>query len=334
MGHVIRSLELARELRSQQGAQCLFWCNSDPKARERVHAAEFECVGGDAEADEAQPLAGLLAEREVDCVVLDQPGELQELTHQIRARVPRTFLTTLDYFNFDNPDPSLIINLLNHNPHKSRPERSTIRYFEGPEFGILRSGFEPFLKLRKSAPDRAREIVVTFGGSDPNRNMIRVIQALEGRRLEGARFHFVIGPNFTHAQEVAQAASRLSVHAQVHRQPSDYERLVFESDMAISGSGTTIVEMAALGTPLLALPQSPEELRFAQLFERRGSAVCLGLGAEVAPQAIWEEIERLSFDVGAREQMSLAGRSIVDGLGRMRVAALIHQGWSEMRGSS
>jgi spore coat polysaccharide biosynthesis predicted glycosyltransferase SpsG len=220
----------------------------------------------------------------------------------------------------EHADFDLIINLINHHPTLKAPLSPAVDYHEGPEFAIIRREFAAYRNQPRHPSGATPRILVTFGGSDPMRHTLRVLEALAG---DADKLHLtvVVGPNFPHRRDVHHLASTMG--AIVHENVSDMPALMLDADLAISGGGTTMLELATLGIPALIIPQNEPEMRFSASIAARGAVRTLPL--DVSPQEIRRAVLALLDDPAARELLSATGRQTVDGEGQARIAKQILQ---------
>jgi spore coat polysaccharide biosynthesis predicted glycosyltransferase SpsG len=165
------------------------------------------------------------------------------------------------------------------------------------------------------------DIALAFGGSDPGRLVLKALAAARRVRMP-ACWHVIIGPQMPHADQVRVRAERdgMRVHEAV-----EIAEVLAGADLMLTGSGTSFLEGLAVGTPVIMVGQRDREVSFARWFQRRGAALCLGLGADVDEQVLAEAVETLARDGARRARMSSAGRRLVDGRGRYRVAGLLEE---------
>jgi spore coat polysaccharide biosynthesis predicted glycosyltransferase SpsG len=314
MGQVIRSVELARTLPGAGFEIVGFVCNDDACTREIVAATGLPVWNDTAEFGTA------LRETNPDVLLLDHPGPHHPVCLEARAIRPDLTLVALDCFEMEHADFDLIINLINHHPTLRGPLSPEVEYHEGPAFAIIRREFA----ARRDEPRRPAgatpRILATFGGSDPMRHTLRVLEALSGAS-EMLHLTVVVGPNFPHRAEVYQLAAVTG--ATVHENVRDIATLMLDADLAISGGGTTMLELATLGIPALIIPQNEPETRFSASIAARGAVRTLPL--DIAPTDLRREVLALLDDPTARELLSKTGRQIVDGEGQARIADLILQ---------
>lgn len=314
MGQVIRSVELARTLPSAGFEIAGFVCNDDACSRAIVTATGHRVWNDTTE------FAAALRESQADVLLLDHPGPHHPVCVEARAIRPDLTLVALDCFEMEHADFDLIINLINHHPTLKTPLSRAVDYHEGPAFAIIRREFAAYRNQPRRPSGARSKILVTFGGSDPMRHTLRVLEALSGDS-EKLQLTVVVGPNFPHRAEVHRLAT--ATGATVHENVSDMPALMLDADLAISGGGTTMLELATLGIPALIIPQNEPETRFSASIAARGAVRTLPL--DITPTDLRREVLTLLDDPAARELLSVTGRQTVDGEGQAQIASLILQ---------
>ena len=311
MGQVIRSVELASAWQAAGIEAAGFVCNDDACSRAIV-AARGHRIWSD-----ARDFPNALIEAQADVLLFDQPGPHHPRCVEAHAIRPDLLLAALDCFEMEHADFDLIINLINHHPTLSAPLAPRVEYHEGPEFAIIRREFMALGEVPRRPAGPARKILVTFGGSDPQRHSVRVLEALRG--LDRTEITVIVGPNFPHRAEVFRLAQMSG--AVCRENVEDMPDLMHDADLALSGGGTTMLELAFLGTPALIIPQNEAEARFSASIAARDAVRTLR--ADLGPAELRRDVLDLLGDAATRERMSAAARQTVDGRGESRIAGLI-----------
>jgi spore coat polysaccharide biosynthesis predicted glycosyltransferase SpsG len=99
---------------------------------------------------------------------------------------------------------------------------------------------------------------------------------------------------------------------------------MLKSDVALTGGGQTIYELAATATPAAAIEIAPNQRRNAEEFSKRNALSLVGRADErdVIEKAV-DAIATLAADRETRVAMGTTGRRLVDGRGAERVAQRI-----------
>ena len=159
----------------------------------------------------------------------------------------------------------------------------------GPAYALLRDEFSPWIGWKRAIPDRARKILITIGGSDPDNASEQILQSLA------------------------------LLKSSPEDSPGDSE--------AIAGAGVTSYELCYMGLPSMLLIVAENQRRTAERLSELGMAVNAGTSREFRAGWFAGELRALMESSERRAAMSGCARELVDGLGSERVrAALIDRG--------
>jgi spore coat polysaccharide biosynthesis predicted glycosyltransferase SpsG len=195
-------------------------------------------------------------------------------------------------------------------------------YHAGPAFAILREAFQ---KRSTDIAERGRRIVLTFGGSDPQKLTLKALSALAplAGTVGDLEVTVVLGPAFSHRAELEELLARLSHKPRILSRVEHMADILVDADLVLCSGGMTVFELAALGRPGLVLCQNAKEEARMQKFARGGSILHLGLGTEIGEEVIRETTAKLLGDHGRRRKMSEAGATLVEPGGAANVADVI-----------
>ncbi len=315
IGHVKRCTQLALEL-IKQHQKVVLCLHNDPKSIEIIQkaAVPFAVIPeGEAMRDE------LKKHKPVQLIVLDLLNISKHDTRQLKEQAPEVPVLALDYFDMEDSNVNTIINLHNHNKQFKRPTDTAVKYLEGPAYGILRNEFQLLLK-DNTTKKTLKNILVTFGGSDPRLHTLAIIPVLQDiSKTIRLGVTVVIGPNFIHEGKIIELLKRgPSEYIRVH-DPANMSQLMHTADLCICGSGTTILELSALGTPALIVPQSKEELGFSQFFETAGFATIVGTPEGIDEVKLKTALFNYYDHPSLLEAASIKGPKLCDGKGKERI---------------
>lgn len=189
----------------------------------------------------------------------------------------------------------------------------------GAAYALLRREFLDWRGWQRDIPESTGKILVTMGGSDSKDATAMVIDALAHLTNPGTEVKIVVGPSNMRGEEYRQKISSLPCTAEVLTSPDNMPELMAWADLAISAGGTTCMEMCFMGLPNLVTVLSENQRPVAEELDRRGCSVNLGRIEALTPDTLLVSLMRVIQDREARERMSEAGRSLVDGLGVKRV---------------
>ena len=210
------------------------------------------------------------------------------------------------------------------NPDSLYPDT---KYFTGTEYMILDPIYRILSLQNKVIGKQIRSVFVNLGGGNSGKFYWKVLKGLKlwSRELE------VIGvPGFVSwGQEVLAKSDWSPLH--FRWEGCDFERLLFQADLAITAGGISAYEVLCTGTPLLALSYDHLQRITVKRLSRLGACIDLGLGEEMIPDTLAQTLNILESDISRRRTASLNGRRIVDGEGASRVARIIRQSVSDRK---
>jgi len=205
----------------------------------------------------------------------------------------------------------------------ARPVQSA-RRIAGPRHVVLsRTHLET-----SSPPLGARnELLLSLGGSDPHRATLRVAPWIAGLlqdsaiRHDLATRHVVLGPGFADPDGRDAEALR-DAGWQVHRalsQAAMAQRMA-AARLAIMGFGTSLGELAWLGTPHLSITHHVRDDRHARRLEALGIGMHLGFAPELAADSVRPKLQRALVDRDwQRASAERAAALLEGGLGTRRI---------------
>jgi UDP-2,4-diacetamido-2,4,6-trideoxy-beta-L-altropyranose hydrolase len=221
--------------------------------------------------------------------------------------------------------------VVNQNIHATRSlypslERDT-HLLLGTAYALLRLSFLRYRTCMRCTPPVARNLLITFGGSDPANMAPRILASLEELAGIDIKIDVVAGPDGQNWDQVQHAIGALRLRASLQSNVTDMSGVMGWADMAVSAGGSTSLELAFMGVPTVSIAVTQRQLQIVQGLEREGFARSFWYDD-------WERcngpacLRRLIQSPGTRKQMSRSGRRLVDGLGATRVLTamgLLHQ---------
>lgn len=276
-GHLVRSLALAEAL-TERGARPLFVLDDAPEAR-ALAARGFEAQALGERADWARERATAAW---LDGFV-DWSEDLRRLaragvtTFVVENRTPcREFASFVVHPNLDE--------------RRDAWERvHAARVLAGPRW-------IPLVRSVRAQPAVARdlELLVTFGGSDPLHSTERVLAALPA----GMRVAVSVGDHMAERRaSIARAAAHLAVELLPTGAP--LAPTMARARAAVTALGTTLYELAYLGTPAMILANFVAD---GPVLARYGTLPCfraLGLAQEFDGRALAERLARVGSTLPA-----------------------------------
>jgi spore coat polysaccharide biosynthesis predicted glycosyltransferase SpsG len=142
--------------------------------------------------------------------------------------------------------------------------------------------------------------------------------------LERADLAVVAGPLSDNLDEIRAAAAAIGSSAAVLEQPGNMRALMLKADIAVSGGGQTLYELAATATPTVAVRMAGNQTRNVSGLQASGVLAWAGDVQDGDLESrVRTRVRRLAENPQERAAMAAAGRSLVDGRGAERVAAAV-----------
>ena len=171
--------------------------------------------------------------------------------------------------------------------------------FTGHKYYILKDEF--YFQPQKIIAQKVENILITFGGTDPNNFTEKVIDSILATSYDG-RINVILGLGYDGLEElIDKYESNQSI--QIYRNVSDISEFMFKADMIFTSAGRTMYEVCSLGVPTICLCQNERELTHVFANETNGF-INMGLGAEVGKQQIIDEFVKLVNDYDLRLEMN------------------------------
>lgn len=181
-----------------------------------------------------------------------------------------------------------------------------LRGAEGPRLACLRPMFWGTV-ARAVAPEVGRILVVTGGGAAGG---VAQLAATVAAAAPGVEVAAVLGP---------YADETLPDGVVAIRTPPRMVDVLQSADLVVTAAGQTMLETLCVGTPCIATAVVENQRAQLDLLAAAG-------GVRAAePTAIATTVAALVADASARTQLAATGRTLVDGFGALRAAALIAQ---------
>jgi spore coat polysaccharide biosynthesis predicted glycosyltransferase SpsG len=190
--------------------------------------------------------------------------------------------------------------------------------FWGDKYYLIRDEF--LLEKPKNFSEDVKEILVIFGGTDPNNLTDKTVQALLGiAETTDVHCTVILGMGYQAADAVRQKVSVMPKKFDVVQDVKLITEYMGKADLAISSQGRTMLELVAMGVPTILMAQNERETihEFGSL---RNGFLNLGLGRTVQPETICETVQWLMHCPQIRKSMrdEMLAKDLTHGIGRVK----------------
>ena len=323
LGHLSRCLALSHEIKRRINCDILFLMKDSNDAAKEVLKYGYKV--------ESRFPKGL-----VDIFITSVPNISQKYLAKIKERAE--LVVVMDDSARTQYTADIVVKCSLAPELNKFSQKSKSRFLIGPDYIILDKEFQKLHLRKKKINPEVKSILITMGGSDVNNLTPKIMEALD--ELTDIKKTVIVGPVFEQNEKLKPNSSYSLKHG-----VSNMAELMFSSDLAIVGGGTTLYELACVGTPGIVLCQTDFQLLIARCFEQKGAVVNLipdrnlaketiisdvksliknkekriGLSGNLTKEMIISNVKSLIKNKEKRKKMSSAEKKIVDGKGAVRV---------------
>lgn len=184
----------------------------------------------------------------------------------------------------------------------------------GTEYVMLREEFKNVEV--KSVKAKARDIMITLGGADPYHVTYKFLTWIN--KLD-YNFHVVVGPSFENIEALRCFESdRIKLYYN-----ADMVSIMRKCDMAISACGSTLYELAACGVPTIGVIIADNQLGIGEKLSNMGIIKNLGWHNKIDRESFIDSLTALAEDCSIRNKMSREAKIIIDGKGAERITNIL-----------
>lgn len=307
MGHVYRAIALAHEL-SEHSIRLITRGDGEYKLGADFlidHPYLVETIRAEEE------FFDRLAELTPDIVVMDILDTDEVYVRQIRQYVK--IIVSLEDLGTGAQAVDVVINDLYTDLY---PQQN---HWYGIEYAILNPQFET-IKPKKDLSQSVENILIVFGGTDPQNLTVKALSALSTINYRG-NVTLVLGPGYAHP---TIDLSAFGLNGNVMQSVTNMAMVMREADMAITSAGRTVTELMTLGVPMLVMCQNNKELGHTHASSPFG-VINLGLGKHVEISTLAQHISMLLSDFSLRRSMRKRALNATRERSNRRVAQQILQ---------
>lgn len=196
----------------------------------------------------------------------------------------------------------------------------------GAKFALVSPEFA-FAEESSSSVASKKRLLISYGGSDPTNETIKVLEAVyllrhdEKWRERIGRVDVVVGQANTRRDDVVRSAQRIE-DVIIHIAPDSLAPLMRQADLLLTAGGNSMVEGLTMGKPcLITLTSENQALMVAQLLELE-VILTLGNHALVGAADVATGVTQI-LSVYEQIASNIRDRHIFDHFGARRISAAI-----------
>jgi RimJ/RimL family protein N-acetyltransferase len=201
----------------------------------------------------------------------------------------------------------------------------------GPRYALLREQFSTIPQPQRRHPAIARRLLVTLGGADPGNATLTMVRALQQLVAGSFEAVVVVGGGNPHLESLEHAAKESAADIRLVRDAQNMPELMGWADLAISAAGSTTLELAFMGVPMLLVVLADNQAPVAERMAALGAARSLGRAESLTAPEMAQAIGELIRAESERGALSGAAQRLVDGRGANRVAQALKRPVLQLR---
>ena len=328
-GHIMRCIALAQAWQDQ-GSEVTFISHCESEAlRERIQIEGFRFISLDhvcPDSSDVMNTLSILKNERADqkpWLVLDGYQFTPEYQKAIREAGVR-LLVIDDMNHLSHYHADILLNQNIHTPDlKYRCDADTTLLL-GSRYVLLRREFLKYQDFKRQIPDRAKNILVTLGGADPDNVTLKVIEALKLLNEPNIAVRIIIGPANPHQETLQKTIVSDDFKAELLINPPNMPELMAWADMAVSAGGSTCWELAFIGVPSIIIILSENQAAVVEYLLNKKAVLKLGIFAECSKEHIRDACKTLIGSSIARASLSQQSTTLINGLGPNHVIKSIN----------
>ncbi len=285
MGHLIRQIRIAKEIRNQND---IFFYIPDFSAAANIlnqHGFSFSTSES-------------LSPAKADITILD----IQDTTSTFIQELKQQSKKIISFEDQSNNHVDLLIDC---NRNADEKILSGMNALFGLPYAVLAPEFEQLHPEKRNFQKKIQSLLVTFGGTDPHNITLDLAKHI---------------PKNLKTTIIAGFKNLNVEHAHVVQNVQDMARILADHDAVFCSGGVTLHEAMCVGTPAFVISQVAHQEDKAKAAEIVGAAMNLGQ-AKSWDQNRLPEIFKLEKE--SLQTMSAAGKKCIDGKGLKRVVEAI-----------
>jgi len=191
-------------------------------------------------------------------------------------------------------------------------------YLNGPEYFIVPEDILEVGRSRRANPSIAKKLFVNMGGVVQHPIFERIIHVLERLAERGIKSTFLMG--FDSDVDCGKASNLKEKGVTLLRGTDRMGELLARADIALASSGYIKYELAAAGIPSVLVATVDHQVTLGRTFAEFGkAAIFAGDTHKADPADVASTVYALALDHKRRQEMSIAGRQMLDGQALRRI---------------
>ena len=309
MGHIFRSIHLAKELKS---FQLIFLLEDFGGAKRILKKNGFTNIlqleKNISHQQEYLKTQKIINEHSIDLIIYDKYKINKRLIAKVTKLIKTGIITDLKEIDYDS---SLLVNGFIGFSSVAKRNKFGTKCLVGPKYQILDTHFS----LRKKSSKIKNDLLISLGGYD-EKNINETLLNLITKHLNRLKVKVILGTATKKTKKITQYEKKYPKNLQLIHETSDMRKEMSFSSFGICGGGLTSYEFATLKIPFSIICQNSHQMITANEWSKKGLAINLGLVNTSTSKKVKEFLLKLE-----KNQIHLkSGLKDLDGKGTFRIS--------------
>ncbi|MGD6894408.1 UDP-2,4-diacetamido-2,4,6-trideoxy-beta-L-altropyranose hydrolase [Bacillus infantis] len=327
-GHVMRCVTIAKQL-EKEGANIVFICRDFPGnsiwllinegfdvltlpiPNKNIDHWEWTRENWNKDVQETK-FALESINHKVDLLIIDHYGLDAEWESKLKPYVHQ--IMVIDDLADRPHDCDILLDqnyYLNLNDRYKELVPNSCKQLLGPNYILLRDEFLCIDPNTIKRDGKIKNVLIFFGGTDPTKETLKVIKAIQKPINSAIKFNVVVGSTNPKKDLINEYCDRLD-NVSYFCQVNNMAELMINADLAIGAGGTTSWERCLLGLPAITIAVADNQKELLKALAKKGAVCCLGSSKEVTYDEINLKLNELYNDNSSMNEMIKKCREIVN----------------------
>lgn len=171
--------------------------------------------------------------------------------------------------------------------------------FVGHKYYILKDEF--YFQNSKIITRDVNNVLITFGGTDPNNFTEKVLNAIIKSGYSN-QISVILGIGYENKEAISEKY-QIYNNILVYEDVKDISEYMFRADLIFTSAGRTMYEICSLGVPCICLCQNERELTHV-FGNHTNGFINMGLGSKISEEEIIDQFNYVVSDYELRQKMN------------------------------
>lgn len=190
------------------------------------------------------------------------------------------------------------------------------RYLIGEDYFLLKP---EFTTKSYAVSKRPKTILITMGGSDPEKITLKVLNAISNLNQIDEIIVVIGKASNISSSDIMKTIHNSKIKINVLNNLENISNVMLECDIAITNSGLTKYELASLGVPSIIISNNKQQAFYSDFFSSFKASIHLGYYNDINEKFIRDKCLELMQKYELRVTMSNSGKKLIDGNGINRI---------------